>query len=148
MEPLVRYLYGPGRSNEHTDPHVVAGWRHPAELEPPLRADGRRDFRRLNGLLNQPRAALGQWGYARPVWHCSLRSAPGDRLLSDDEWAGIAHDVMDRTGLARYGEEDDAVRWIAVRHAADHVHIVAMLARQNWTGPASTTTATGSGMPA
>ena len=65
------------------------------------------------------------------MWHCSVRAAPEDRMLSDDEWAQIAHDVMDRTGLSRYGEDDDAVRWIAVRHADDHVHIVAMLARQD-----------------
>jgi hypothetical protein len=135
VEPLVYYLYGPGRRNEHTDPHIVAGWRHPAELEPPLRADGKRDFRHLNGLLEQPHAALGKYGHAKPVWHCSLRTAPGDRMLSDDEWAAIAHDVMNRTGLARYREEDDAVRWIAVRHAPDHVHIVAMLARQDRTRP-------------
>ena len=44
VEPLIRYLFGPGR-REHSDPHVVAGWRHPAELEPPLRANGSRDFR-------------------------------------------------------------------------------------------------------
>lgn len=35
------------------------------------------------------------------------------------------------TGLSRYGEENEGVRWIAVRHAPDHVHIVAMLARQD-----------------
>ena len=23
---LLRYLYGPGRANEHTDPHLVAGF--------------------------------------------------------------------------------------------------------------------------
>ena len=68
-EGLIYYLYGPGRHEEHTDPHIVAGWRHPAELEPPLRADGTRDFRRLFGLLNQPHAALGKWGCRRPVWH-------------------------------------------------------------------------------
>ncbi|HUY52128.1 MAG TPA: hypothetical protein VMV92_41575 [Streptosporangiaceae bacterium] len=131
VEPLIWYLYGPGRANEHTDPHIVAGWRHPAELEPPLREDGGRDFRRLNGLLNQPHAAMGERGYARPVWHCSLRAAPGDKMLSDDEWAVIAQDVMDRTGLSPRGQEDDAVRWVAVQHAEDHVHIVAMLARQD-----------------
>jgi len=135
VDPLIYYLYGPGRYNEHTDPHVVAGWRHPAELEPALREDGTRDFRTLLGLLKQPQAALGKWGYARPVWHCSLRTAPGDKLLSDDEWAAIAHDVMHRTGLSRYGQEDDGVRWVAIRHAGDHVHIVAMLARQDRTKP-------------
>jgi hypothetical protein len=131
VEPLVRYLFGPGRREEHTDPHIVAGWRHPAELEPPLLEDGRRDLQRLNGLLQQPHAVLGERGFARPVWHCSIRAAPGDKILSDDEWAQIVCDIMHRTGLAPYGEEDDAVRWIAVRHAEDHVHIVAMLARQD-----------------
>jgi hypothetical protein len=60
-----------------------------------------------------------------------MRAAPEDRMLSDDEWAAIAHDVTNRTGLAPYGQEDEAVRWIAVRHGDDHIHIVAMLARQD-----------------
>jgi len=135
VEPLIYYLYGPGRRNEHTDPHIVAGWRHPASLEPALREDGTRDFRKLNGLLNQPHDALGRWGYAKPVWHCSMRTAPGDKTLSDDEWAAVAHDVMHRTGLSRYGEDDDGVRWVAIRHADDHVHLVAMLARQDRSRP-------------
>src|SRR5690242_1631171 len=135
VEPLIYYLYGPGRREEHTDPHIVAGWRHPAELEPLLREDGRRDFRRLLGLLNQPHAAMGSWGLARPVWHCSVRAAPEDKMLSDDEWAQVAWDVMNRTGLCPYGQEDDAVRWVAVRHGDDHVHIVAMLARQDGRRP-------------
>ena len=42
---------------------------------------------------------------------------------------------MHRTGLAPYDQEDDAVRWIAVRHAPDHIHLVAMLARQDGTRP-------------
>jgi hypothetical protein len=83
------------------------------------------------GLLKQPQAALGERGYPRPVWHCAMRAAPGDRMLSDDEWAVIAHEVMHRTGLAPYGQQDEAVRWIAVRHGDDHVHLVAMLARQD-----------------
>jgi hypothetical protein len=135
VEPLIRYLFGPGRHEEHTDPHIVAGWRHPAELEPPLRPDGSRDFKKLNGLLNQPNAAMGSFACERPVWHCALRTAPGDKVLSDEEWAAIARDVMDRTGLARPGEEDDAVRWIAVRHADDHIHLVVMLARQDGRRP-------------
>ena len=128
---LIYYLYGPGRHEEHTDPHIVAGWRHPAELEPPLRPDGTRDFRKLTGLLNQPHAAMGKYGFRRPVWHLSMRAAPRDKVLSDDEWAQIACDMMNRTGLSPYGEEDDAVRWIAVRHGDDHIHVVAMLARQD-----------------
>jgi hypothetical protein len=128
---LIYYLFGPGRREEHTDPHLVAGWRHPAELEPSLRPDGRRDFGRLTGLLQQPHAVLGSRGFERPVWHCAVRAAPGDRLLSDDEWAQIAGDLMHRTALSPRGQDDDAVRWVAVRHSADHIHIVALLARQD-----------------
>jgi hypothetical protein len=128
---LIYYLLGPGRREEHTDPHLIAGWRHPAELEPPLLPGGHRDFRRLTGLLQQPHAALGPRGFDRPVWHCAVRAAPEDRMLSDDQWAQIAGDIMHRTDLAPRGQDDDAVRWVAVRHGADHIHVVAMLARQD-----------------
>jgi hypothetical protein len=131
---LLYYLYGPGKANEHTDPHVVAGFSDPADLEPERRPGGSRDFRRLAGLLAQPLAALAGPGYAKPVWHCSIRAAPEDRLLSDAEWAQVAVQVMDRTGLAPAGD-DRAVRWVAIRHAADHVHVVATLARQDGTRP-------------
>ena len=131
---LLYYLYGPGKANEHTDPHLVAGFRDPAELEPPRRPDGSRDFRCLTGLLAQPLAALKGPGYDEPVWHCSVRAAPGDRRLSDAEWSDVAADIMDRTGLAPRGD-DVGVRWVAVRHAGDHVHIVATLARQDGSRP-------------
>jgi len=127
---LLYYLYGPGRANEHADPHLVAGFGDPAELEPGRRVSGSHDLRRLSGLLAQPIAAMYGSGCEKPVWDCSIRAAPGDRLLSDEEWAHVAAEVMERTGLA--GRDDGlGVRWVAVRHAADHVHIVATLARQD-----------------
>ncbi|MBO2462695.1 relaxase/mobilization nuclease domain-containing protein [Actinomadura violacea] len=75
-------------------------------------------------------ALLGERNYRQPVWHLPLRAAPEDPVMSDGEWARIACEVMDRVGLAREGDFG-AVRWVAVRHAADHVHIVATLARQD-----------------
>jgi hypothetical protein len=131
---LLYYLYGPGKANEHADPHLVAGFGDPGELEPELRPGGLRDLRRLTALLTQPLVALGRPGYAKPVWHCSVRAAPDDRLLSDEEWGQVAAQIMERTGLA---PEPDwlAVRWVAVRHAADHIHIVATLARQDGARP-------------
>jgi hypothetical protein len=132
---LIYYLYGPGRHEEHTNPHIVAGWRDPAELEPPVRPDGHRDFRHLNGMLQQTLAALGAGVPKRPVWHCVARAAPDDRMLTDDEWAQVAADIMHRTGLAPYGQDDNAVRWVAIRHADDHIHIVATLARQDGRRP-------------
>src|ERR1039457_15956 len=91
---LLYYLYGPGKANEHTDPHLVAGFSDPGELEPERRPDGSRDFRRLAGLLAQPLAALAGPRYDKPVWHCSVRAAPADRILSDAEWAQVAEQVM------------------------------------------------------
>lgn len=126
---LLRYLFGPGRANEHNDPHLVSAWDDIADLEPPALASGRRDFRRLTGLLEHPVAALSKVP-AKPVWHCSLRVAPGDRRLSDAEWESIARDVLHETGFAPRGDEE-ACRWVAVRHADDHVHLVVTLARQD-----------------
>jgi hypothetical protein len=131
---LLYYLYGPGRANEHTDPHLVAGFGDPAELEPERRPDGTRDFRRLTGLLEQPLAAVTGPGYDKPVWHCAVRAAPEDPVLSDAEWALVAERVIHRTRLASAGDEL-GVRWVAVRHAADHVHIVATLTRQDGVRP-------------
>src|SRR5713101_1029216 len=127
-------LFGPGKANKHTDPHLVAGFGDPAELEPERRPNGTRDVRRLAGLLEQPLAALRGPGYDKPVWHCAVRAAPDDRELSDQQWAQVAAAIMDRTGLAR-ADDDLGVRWVAVRHAADHIHLVATLARQDGTRP-------------
>lgn len=128
---LLYYLYGPGKACEHVNPRLVSGWRHPAELEPPLRPDGRRDFRRLTGLLDMPVALLGDRAPDDPVWHCVVRAAPGDPELGDGAWMRIAGEVMHRTGLSRHGEEDEGVRWVAVHHGDNHIHIVATLARQD-----------------
>ena len=125
---LVRYLFGPGRANEHTEPRVVAGWDEAAAVEPQTTARGMRDFRPLVAQLSAPLAAVR--APAKSVWHCSLRAAPGDRSLSDAEWREVAAEVMDRTGLAARDDEG-ACRWVAVRHAEDHVHLVATLARQD-----------------
>lgn len=83
-------LFGPGRTNEHVDPHLAAGFGEPSELAPVRRSDGRWDLRRLSGVLAQPLVATLGSNYDKPVWHCSVRAAPGDRLLADEEWGDIA----------------------------------------------------------
>ncbi|MFV2179606.1 relaxase/mobilization nuclease domain-containing protein [Actinomadura sp. LOL_016] len=131
---LLSYLYGPGRHNEHVNPHLVAGFRLPMALEPGLDARGDRDFRHLLGVLTSPLDTLRHTPLASPVWQCSIRAAPTDRPLSDDEWADIAEEVMHQTGFAPRGD-DQACRWIAVRHADDHIHLVAVLAREDGRNP-------------
>ncbi len=145
MAGLIRYLYatgpaqqeGRGRRNPHTDPRVVGGFDDPDVLEPGVGEDGRRDFRRLVSLLEQPLAVAGVGPEKRPVYHLVIaaRKDPEtgelvDRYLSDDEWRDIAETYLDRMGLAPRGD-DLGVRWVAVRHADDHVHVVATLARQD-----------------
>ena len=130
---LLRYLYGPGKANEHVDPHLVAAWDD-GIAEPVDLGDGRWDVRTLAALLEAPVRAPGDDVDDRPVWHCSLRAAPGDRRLSDAEWADVAREALAATGFARPGD-DAGCRYVVVRHAEDHVHVVATLARQDATRP-------------
>jgi hypothetical protein len=56
---LLCYLYSPGKNCLHSNAHLVSDWRHPAELEPLVREDGKRKFRRPTRLVEQPLARLG-----------------------------------------------------------------------------------------
>ena len=128
---LVRYLFGAGRANEHDNPHVIASWDgHPEALQPELIAlSGRHDVTGLTSLLTAPvRAALQPPD--KYVYHLVFRAAPEDRLMSDGEWAELCVEAMDRTGIARR-DDPAGCRWIAVRHADDHVHVVATLVRED-----------------
>ncbi|AZK98631.1 MULTISPECIES: mobilization protein [Streptomyces] len=130
---LLAYLYGPGRRDEHQDPHIVAAW------EPLLAPDPGRDpaatLKQLTDRLDLPVLALPAGRRpARHVWHCPVRTAPGDRLLSDAEWGEVARRIVHATGIAEAGD-DQACRWIAVRHAPDHIHIAATLKRQDGRSP-------------
>ena len=149
---LLYYLFTEGLAGEkglesdHIDARIVACWDgHPQDLQPPVGPTGHRDFTELAGRLDEPVAALGyskqELRTIKPVYHLAVAAAkdpetgaPLDRTLSDAEWADIAQEYMDRIGLARR-EDDLGVRWVAVRHAQDHVHIVATLARQDGRRP-------------
>ncbi len=60
-----------------------------------------------------------------------VRAAPGDPDMGADAWQAITAELMHRTGLSEYDEEDKGVRWVAVHHGDNHVHIVAVLARMD-----------------
>ncbi|BBH67093.1 mobilization protein [Actinoplanes sp. OR16] len=129
---LLTYLWGPGRQEEHENPHLVAAWDGAGDLDslqPGLGDGGRHDVSALRQLLNDPVAARRR-PPEKPVWHCSVRLAREDRTLSDENWAHIAREVMAQSGLAPHGDLD-AVRWIAMRHGDDHIHIAATLVRQD-----------------
>ncbi|WP_329576663.1 MULTISPECIES: relaxase/mobilization nuclease domain-containing protein [unclassified Streptomyces] len=130
---LLAYLYGPGRRDEHTDPHIVAAWS--PELAPDPGRDPAATLKQLTDRLDLPVLALPQDRRpARHVWHCPVRTAPGDRYLTDAEWGEVARRIVHATGIAEEGD-DKACRWIAIRHADDHIHIVATLKREDGRSP-------------
>jgi hypothetical protein len=119
-----------GLESAHTDARVIGGYQPPGGLEPTRRPDGRTDVTRLAALLNATVRAGGVGKDAKPTYHLAISAAPTDRTLTDAEWADIAALYLDRLGLATRGD-DNAVRWVAVRHADNHVHVVATLVRQD-----------------
>ncbi|MGW7539873.1 relaxase/mobilization nuclease domain-containing protein [Streptomyces sp. NPDC054770] len=129
---LIHYLYGPGTKEEHIDPHLVAAFD---PLTPDPGRDPKATYEQLQHLLNQPVNALP--ASKRPekhVWHLSVRAAPEDPILSDEDWAAIARRMVATTGIAPDGDEA-ACRWAAVRHADDHIHIIATLVRDDGRRP-------------
>ncbi|PYC86610.1 hypothetical protein C7C46_05735 [Streptomyces tateyamensis] len=126
----LKYLFGPGKHNEHTDPHIVASWDGFAP-DP-----GRVPRRERTATLAQLRDALDlhvvQYGRKidKHVYHRPVRADASDRILSDEEWGDIARRIVAAAGIAPDGDPDGC-RWIAVRHADDHIHILATTVRAN-----------------
>ncbi|WP_435127146.1 relaxase/mobilization nuclease domain-containing protein [Actinacidiphila sp. bgisy144] len=125
------YLFGPGKRDEHTDPHLVGSWDgfapDPGRDTSPD-PDPRATLARLAAALDLRVKQAGTRAPAQHVWHCSVRTDPGDRTLSDAEWSTVARRLVQAVGLAPDGDPDGC-RWVAVRHAEDHIHIVATMVR-------------------
>lgn len=128
---LLYYLYGPGKHDEHVNPHMVAAWD--PYVPDPARSESF-SISDLATLLDAPVHALRGKKPPLHVFHVPVRNAPKDRLLSDEEWARVAREMMHAAGIAPHGD-DRACRWVAVRHADDHIHIVATRAREDGRQP-------------
>ncbi|MFY1673951.1 hypothetical protein ACN27G_29030 [Plantactinospora sp. WMMB334] len=50
--------------------------------------------------------------------------------MSDHQWKHIATEITAATGIAPH-DDLSAARWIGIRHADNHIHIVATLVRQD-----------------
>ena len=80
---LMQYLVGPGRHNEHTEPHLVAGddaimaWHDVAELDGAAARD-------IAAQLDRPRQVFGTEIPDGHVWHCSLSLRASEGQLSGD----------------------------------------------------------------
>jgi hypothetical protein len=136
---LIAYLMGPGRAEKHRRPRIIATWDgRDAAWQPAKTGPGEWDFD-LGPVSRAVRAPAvvaglpngddgsGRKGY---VWHLSARNAPGDRTLTDGQWAEIARDLLDGAGVARRNDAGGP-RWVAIRHADDHVHVAVVLVRQD-----------------
>ncbi|GAA1482467.1 hypothetical protein GCM10009624_29070 [Gordonia sinesedis] len=155
------YLAGPGKANEHSNPHVVA-----ASSRSVFDAGGagvemsREHAYALGHVLDEARvvfgtevtrrdtaalkaaqergvkgsAAIAEATRDENVWHCSLSLPPDAGALDDATWSAIAHDFMEGMGF----DDPSAVqaRWVAIRHGVtknggDHIHIAASRVRDD-----------------
>jgi len=128
---LVYYLMGPGRSNEHVDPRVIAGYKPADQLNPPGRSDGRAgaDIRDLVAALDRPVRRLGDRAPERHVFHTVIANRPDDPVLTDEQWADVAYDLMRELRLAGTDQGARDIRWVAIRHDAAHIHLAGTLVR-------------------
>ena len=108
---VCRYVFGPGREEEHVSARVIAG---------NIAADDERQARA--GLREQ--AALRP-DLERSSYHVALAAAPEDRRMGDCEWAAVSERFAESMGL-------DSCAWVAVRHddperdGREHVHLLAI----------------------
>ncbi|MGW0006108.1 relaxase/mobilization nuclease domain-containing protein [Nocardia grenadensis] len=139
---LLRYLAGPGRANEHTNPTVLAG-----DLVTMAVYAGAIDVPRATELaryLDSPRQTVlrgapvlsTSYGKARALmaegmsrkeafeeatkdentWHCSLSLAPREGRLTPEKWGQIARRFMREMGYIEREDGAPDVRWTAIHH--------------------------------
>lgn len=137
MAGLMTYLVGPGRSNEHTEPHLVAG-------DPALMAwYDDNELSAENGYaiarhLDRPRTAFSVEVKGGHVWHCSLSIRAEEGELADEKWQAIAQDFITAMDMDDADGVKAPVRWAAVHHGLssngnDHIHLVVNLVREDGT---------------
>ncbi|MEV0712748.1 relaxase/mobilization nuclease domain-containing protein [Nocardia aurea] len=152
MVGLLRYLAGPGRAEEHTNPRVIAG-----DVVTMAVYAGAIDVARANELaklLDSPRQTVlrGQpvmatnyrAAYAaieagtprreafdaatrdENVWHCALSLDPREGRLEEAKWGEISRRFMQEMGFIDAADGAPDVRWSTVHHGltkADGDHV-------------------------
>jgi len=129
---LVRYLFGPGKANEHTDQRVITSG---LVLGGEALAGGNLSKQQIGDLgagLDEAHELFGTNPKGGHILHLSLSLPPDDRNLSDDQWGETANEAMTALGFESDGVEPAA--WVAVGHRTSvngnqHVHIAASLVR-------------------
>ena len=145
---VLLYLVGPGKREEHQDPHLVAGAPETLRIAGD-RLLGEADAAELARFLDSRASAFGtrveiaeRDGEGRVigsrdahVWHCSLSLHPDEPDLPDERWAEVCEEFVVAMGFA--GADARAqCRWVAIRHGesaggSDHAHIVVGLVAED-----------------
>ncbi|WP_326822696.1 relaxase/mobilization nuclease domain-containing protein [Streptosporangium sp. NBC_01756] len=135
---LVRYLFGPGSSQEHTDQRIIAadvtlGLAEGTRLDHVADADA---IYVLGRDMDSHRILLGAAPPGGWVWHCAI-SLPPSEVLADEQWAEIARTAIGRMGFEQAADRAPC-RWIAVHHGRsvggnDHIHLMVNLVREDGT---------------
>jgi len=131
---LLKYLWGPGRFNEHENPRIVAAWdptfvrgiEEPEFDEFELRLLARE----MEAPLRLQNIPLGDH-----VYHVPVAVSPKDGELTDEQWAQVAYEAAEKLGFTD-GPSRSAVAWFAMRHGLgkeghDAIHFVAVLRRES-----------------
>jgi hypothetical protein len=142
------YLVGPGKREEHQEPHLVAGAPETLRIAGE-RLLGHADAAALARFLDEPREQFGtrvaiaeRDGQGRligtrdaHVWHCSLSLHPDEPALSAERWGEVCDEFVAAMGFA--GPDARAqCRWVAIRHGesaggSDHAHVVVALVAED-----------------
>jgi len=115
---IAGYLHGPGRADEHRWLEESTGITHVggAVIGGTIPVSDPRIGARWVSQMRETIALRPD--ITAPVWHASLRLAPGDERLSDFAMAAAAARFMEGMGL-------EANPWVVIRDAPDACHIVA-----------------------
>ncbi|MCE7010018.1 hypothetical protein LWC34_45510 [Kibdelosporangium philippinense] len=135
---LLRYLFGPGKSNEHRDQHLVAAW------DPEWLAGGAFANRysgwlpRLAREIDAPMTGHDVEVPGGHVYHVVLSVPRQDGVLGDARWRELVEEAIDRMGFGPDSEGRAGCRWVAVHHGPskdgnDHVHLALNLVRGDGT---------------
>lgn len=131
---LLRYLFGPGRANEHTDPHILASslpeWVRGGEFA--ARLGHRGGIAALARLLDAHQLNHQVTAPGGHVYHCSISLPAADGALGEQRWAELAEDAIAEMGFGPDEQGRGGCEWVAIHHGRstggnDHVHLVVNL---------------------
>nr|WP_145230620.1 hypothetical protein [Rudaeicoccus suwonensis] len=155
---MMRYLYGPGKKDEHRDQHMVVGYgalpmlyegalssKLATDLGKVVEGKWRASYREhLAVAAGGPSKGISSSTLAtgggpdevgkEHVYHVIASLDPGEGAYTDEQWQTVATEIVQGLGFASSTGDLDGNPWVAVRHGVssegcDHIHIAVSLVR-------------------